>query len=163
MARLKPLPRSERLIKYGGTQNRCNIKRRTNDEVKNVEVGLLDVDASIMYYFNNVIKPTVMEQGEEVKVPLMYANPERWATIRKTGFMRDSKRQLITPVIAFRRTSMAKRTELPVDKLDANEPKLHYTFEHILPFLRSILVVFLNSKNRFFYFQKSHLLFDQSV
>ena len=55
MARLKPLPRSERLIKYGGTQNRGNIKRRTNDEVKNVEVGLLDVDASIMYYFNFVV------------------------------------------------------------------------------------------------------------
>jgi len=45
VARLKPLPRSERLIKYGGTQNRGTIKRRTNDEVKNVEVGLLDVDA----------------------------------------------------------------------------------------------------------------------
>ena len=129
MARLKPLPRSERLIKYGGTQNRGNIKRRTNDEVKNVEVGLLDVDASIMYYFNNVIKPTVMEQGEEVKVPLMYANPERWAAIRKTGFMRDSKRQIITPVIVFKRTSMSKRSEIAVDKLDANDPKLFYSFE----------------------------------
>ena len=129
MARLKPLPRSERLIKYGGTQNRGNIKRRTNDEVKNVEVGLLDVDASIMYYFNEVIKPSVMEQGEEVKVPLMYANPERWAAIRKTGFMRDSKRQIITPVIVFKRTSMSKRSEIAVDKLDANEPKLFYTFE----------------------------------
>ena len=129
MARLKPLPRSERHIQYGGVQNRGNIKRRTNDEVKNVEVGLLDVDASIMYYFNNVIKPTVMEQGEEVKVPLMYANPERWAAIRKTGFMRDSKRQIITPVIVFKRTSMSKRSEIAVDKLDANEPKLFYTFE----------------------------------
>ncbi len=129
MARTKPLPRSDRLIKYGGTQNRGTIKRRTNDEVKNVEVGLLDVDASIMYYFNNVIKPTVMEQGEEVKVPLMYANPERWAAIRNTGFMRDSKRQIITPVIAFRRTSMSKRSEIAVDKLDSNDPKIFYTFE----------------------------------
>ena len=129
MARLKPLPRSERFIKYGGVQNRGRIKKRTNDTVKNIEIGLLDVDASIMYYFNNVIKPTVIEQGEEVKVPLMYANPERWAAIRKSGFMRDAKRQIITPIIAFRRTSMTKRTEIPVDKLDANEPKLHYTFE----------------------------------
>jgi hypothetical protein len=129
VARTKPLPRSERFIQYGGVENRGRIKRRTNDEVKNVEVGLLDVDASIMYYFNNVIKPTVMEQGEEVKVPLMYANPERWAAIRRTGFMRDSKRQIITPVIAFRRTSMSKRTEIAVDKLDSNDPKLFYTFE----------------------------------
>ena len=129
MARLKPLPRSERRIKYGGVANRGTIKTRNNDTVKNVEVGLLDVDASIMYYFNNVIKPTVIEQGEEVKVPLMYANPERWATIRKQGFLRDSKRQVITPVIAFKRTSMAKRTEIAVDKLDANDPKLFYSFE----------------------------------
>jgi hypothetical protein len=70
-----------------------------------------------------------MEQGEEVKVPLMYSNPERWAAIRKSGFMRDSKRQIITPVIVFRRTSLAKRTEIAVDKLDANDPKLFYTFE----------------------------------
>ena len=129
MARLKPLPRSERFIQYGGVENRGRIKKRSNDTVKNVEVGLLDVDAAIMYYFNNVIKPTVMEQGEEVKVPLMYANPERWASIRKSGFMRDSKRQIITPVIVFRRSSMAKSTELAVDKLDANDPKLFYSFE----------------------------------
>ena len=129
MARTKPLPRSERFIQYGGVENRGRIKRRTNDTVKNVEVGLLDVDAAIMYYFNEVIKPSVMEQGEEVKVPLMYANPERWASIRKTGFMRDSKRQVITPVIVFRRTSMAKNTDLSVDKLDANDPKLFYSFE----------------------------------
>jgi len=129
VARLKPLPRSERYIQYGGVSNRGNIKSRNNDTVKNVEVGLLDVDASIMYYFNNVIKPTVLEQGEEVKVPLMYSNPERWAAIRKTGFMRDSKRQIITPVIVFRRTSLAKRSEIAVDKLDANDPKLFYSFE----------------------------------
>ena len=129
MARTKPLPRSERFIQYGGVTNRGTVKSRNNDTVKNVEVGLLDVDASIMYYFNEVIKPSVMEQGEEVKVPLMYANPERWATIRKQGYLRDSKRQLITPVIVFKRTSMSKRSEIAVDKLDANDPKLFYSFE----------------------------------
>lgn len=129
MARTKPLPRSERFIQYGGVANRGTVKSRNNDTVKNVEVGLLDVDASIMYYFNEVIKPSVIEQGEEVKVPLMYANPERWATIRKQGYLRDSKRQLITPVIVFKRTSMSKRSEIAVDKLDANDPKLFYSFE----------------------------------
>ena len=101
MARLKPLPRSERLIQYGGVANRGTVKSRNNDTVKNVEVGLLDVDASIMYYFNNVIKPTVIEQGEEVKVPLMYANPERWATIRKQGFLRDSIMSHLTMSVLY--------------------------------------------------------------
>jgi hypothetical protein len=59
----------------------------------------------------------------------MYANPERWKTIQKNGHLRDSKKQLITPVIVFRRTSIAKDETMAVDKLDANDPKLFYTFE----------------------------------
>ena len=30
-----------------------------------------------MYYFNEVIRPAVEENGNKVKVPIMYANPER--------------------------------------------------------------------------------------
>ena len=73
MARLKPLPRSERHIQYGGVANRGNIKSRNKDTVKNVEVGLLDVNASIMYYFNEVIKPDVLDGGDRYKVPIRYA------------------------------------------------------------------------------------------
>ena len=129
MARLKPLPRRERLLQVQPIQNRGRDLRRDKDEVKNVEVGLLDVDAAIMFYFNEVIQPKVIEQGEEVKVPLFYANPERWKAIRKDGHLRDTKRQLITPLIVFRRTSMSKSPDLPMNKIDANDPKLFYTFE----------------------------------
>ena len=47
----------------------------------------------IMYYFNEVIKPTIVENKETIKVPVMYA-PERWVSVQKQGFMRD-KRQTI--------------------------------------------------------------------
>ena len=129
MARLKPLPRSQRYIYTSPVPNRGEARRRDKQEQKNVEVTLMDHDAAIMYYFQNTITPTVMEQGEEIKVPIMYANPERWKTIQKNGHLRDSKRQLITPVIVFRRTSIAKDETMAVDKLDANDPKLFYTFE----------------------------------
>ena len=129
MARLKPLPRKERLLQVQPVQNRGRELRRDKDDVKNIEVGLLDVDAAIMYYFENVIQPKVTEQGEEVKVPLFYANPERWKAIRRDGYLRDTKRQLITPLIVFRRTSMSKSPDLPMNKIDANDPKLFYTFE----------------------------------
>ena len=66
MARLKPLPRKERLLQVQPVQNRGRELRRDKDDVKNIEVGLLDVDAAIMYYFENVIQPKVTEQGEEV-------------------------------------------------------------------------------------------------
>ena len=129
MARLKPLPRSQRYIYTSPIPNRGESRRRDKQEQKNVEVTLMDHDAAIMYYFKNTISPTVIEQGEEIKVPIMYANPERWKTIQKNGHLRDSKKQLITPMIAFRRTSIAKDDTMAVDKLDANDPKLFYTFE----------------------------------
>ena len=129
MARLKPLPRSQRYIYTTPIPNRGEARRRDKLEQKNVEVTLMDHDAAIMYYFKETISPTVEEQGEEIKVPIMYANPERWKTIQKNGHLRDSKRQLITPLIAFRRTSIAKDETMAVDKLDANDPKLFYTFE----------------------------------
>jgi hypothetical protein len=37
----------------------------------------MDIDAAVMYYFQEVIKPTVVDNGEQIKVPVMYANPER--------------------------------------------------------------------------------------
>ena len=128
MARSKPIPRNIRQSFTTPPMSRGLAKKR-GDNVKNVEVTLMDHDAAIMYYFTNVIQPTIMEAGEVVKVPVLYANPERWQSIRKSGHLRDKKRQLITPLIVFRRSSIQKDETLPVDKLDANDPKLFYTFE----------------------------------
>jgi len=123
MATTKPLPRKKRVL------NRGFIYSRKKDDVKNPEVTLLDIDSAITFYFNNVIKPSVEDNGENVKVPIMYASPERWSAIQKNGFMRDKKDKIITPVIAYKRTSIDKDDTLPQDKLDANNPNLFYTFE----------------------------------
>ena len=122
--RKKPEPRSTR-----GKLNRARQYKVTDGQPKDISVSLMDMDSAIMYYFDNVIKPTVFEDGEQIKVPTMYASPERWHSINKTGFMRDSKRQIILPVIAFRRTGMEKDDTIPVDKIDPLDPKLFYTFE----------------------------------
>jgi len=124
IGRKKPLPRSQRK-----TVNRALQLRRDTDDVQDVSISLMDLDSAIMFYFTEVIKPTVVESGETVKVPVMYSSPERWAAVQKNGFMRDSKRQLILPVIAFRRTGMEKDTNMPVDKIDPEQPKLHWQFE----------------------------------
>ena len=123
MARTKPLPRSQRKTVKRQTQ----FKRK--DKIQDISVSLMDMDSTIMYYFENVIKPTVTENGETVKVPIMYSSPERWASIQKQGFMRDAKRQLMLPVIAFRRTGMEKDDTMAVDKIDPEDPKLFYSFE----------------------------------
>jgi len=121
--KLKPLPRKQRVL------NRGYLYSRSDDDTKNLSVTLMDMDSAIMFYFENVIKPSVKDNGENVKVPTMYASPERWKAIKRDGFMRDKKRQVITPVIAYRRTSIEKDEMIPQDKLDANNPHLFYTFE----------------------------------
>jgi len=119
----KPLPRKKRVI------NRGTLLARTKNDIKNPSVTLMDMDSAILHYFEKVIKPSVEDNGENVKVPVMYASPERWKAIQRDGFMKDKKRQTITPVIAYRRTSISKDESLPIDKLDANNPHHFYTFE----------------------------------
>ena len=121
--KLKPLPRKQRVL------NRGYLYSRSEEDIKNPSVTLMDMDSAIMFYFENVIKPSVKDNGENVKVPIMYASPERWKAIKRDGFMRDKKRQVITPVIAYRRTSIEKDDMVPQDKLDANNPHMFYTFE----------------------------------
>ena len=124
MARKKPIPRCARKA-----INRGTLRARGDDQVKNISVGLMDIDAAIMFYFNNVIKPTVMENDETIKVPLMYSNPERWNSIQKNGYLIDNKKQLIIPLIVFKRNSISKDENLSVDKIDPLNPKLFYTFQ----------------------------------
>ena len=128
MPRNKPIPRSQRLIFNRGEKISRNSPGAT-DDVKNLSVGIMDMDSAIMYYFNEVIKPEVEVNKEKVKVPCIYASPERWNAISKQGFLRDKKKQIIVPLIAFKRTGMSRNDNMPIDKLDANDPKIFYTFQ----------------------------------
>ena len=55
MARKKPVPRSQRK-----DINRA-IQLKRDDKLEDVSVSLMDMDSAIMYYFENVIKPQVVE------------------------------------------------------------------------------------------------------
>ena len=108
--------------------DRANQIRR-DDNIKDLSVNLYDVDSVIKYYFDNVIQPGVMEDGNRINVPVVYGSPERWKSIQKTGIYRDSKGKIQYPAIVYKRTSVEKDTSVPQDKLDANSPNLFYTFE----------------------------------
>ena len=76
MARQKPLSRKARRdlnsISIREDYNRARQLRRDKDEIKNISNSIIDMDGAIMYYFNEVIKPTVTENKETIKVPVMY-------------------------------------------------------------------------------------------
>ena len=102
MERSKTLPRNEEILTTQTNFNRGFDTSRTDDKTKNYSVGLLDIDAAVMYYFREVIKPEVIDNGEVVKVPVYYANPERWKSIQKLGYLRDVKGQFITPLLILK-------------------------------------------------------------
>ena len=110
MERSKTLQRNEEILTTQTNFNRGFDTSRRDDDVKNYSVGLLDIDAAVMYYFREVIKPEVIDNGEVVKVPVYYANPERWKSIQKLGYLRDVKGQFITPLLIFKRTSVSRES-----------------------------------------------------
>ena len=120
----KPLPRKKRVENRG-----YQYSRKKEDRTKKVSVTLKDIDSAIIYYLENVIKPSVEENGENIKVPILYGSVERWKAILRDGFLRDKKRQIITPVIVFKRNTININETIPQDKLDANNPHLFYPFQ----------------------------------
>ena len=81
-----------------------------------------------MYYFDNVIKPSVLVNGNRTNVPLIYGSPERWKSVQQDGFYRDKEGKIQTPLIMFKRDSVERRRDLG-NKIDANNPQLYYTFQ----------------------------------
>jgi hypothetical protein len=90
------------------------------DTVKDISIGLEDIDAAVLYYFNEIIKPNVIQDGERRVVRTIYANPERWKSIQQDGFYRDSNNQPIIPAIAFKRDTVEKVRNIG-NKLDGNK------------------------------------------
>jgi hypothetical protein len=102
-------------------KRRENQKSVKNDDVKQFQVGLKDVDESIFYYFNNVIRPSVVQNNVKINVPVIYGSPERWAAMQKDGFYRDKNGKIQTPLIMVKRDSIEKNRSLG-NKMDANNP-----------------------------------------
>ena len=104
-----------------GRNNRGNHISFRDDNTKPFSLGLKENDEAIVYYMENVIKPTVMQNGVEQKVPIYYGSPERWAQVQKEGYYRDLKGKIMMPVITYKRVSVEKNRSI-ANKIDANYP-----------------------------------------
>jgi len=109
-------------------KRRENQRTLKDDEVKQFSVGLKDVDEAIFFYFNNVIRPSVIQNSLKVNVPVLYGSPERWAAMQKDGYYRDNNGKIQTPLIMIKRDSIEKNRTLG-NKMDANNPVHFGIFE----------------------------------
>jgi hypothetical protein len=91
------------------------------DNTKPFSVGIKDIDESVFYYFNNVIQPFVIQNGQRLSVPLIYASPEKFKSYQRDGYYRDQNGRIQAPLIAIKRESMDKNRSI-ANKLDANNP-----------------------------------------
>jgi len=108
--------------------NRSEKMSFKDDNTKPFSVGIKDIDESIMYYFNNVIRPSVIQNNERIAVPIIYGSPERWKSIQKDAYYRDKKGAIMMPILMFKRDSIEKNRSLG-RKLDANNPNLYTSWQ----------------------------------
>jgi hypothetical protein len=146
MARdLKPLPRNiveveqSQITSYlqakpdsnEGTvfsQNRGKDLSFKGNKIKDISVGLEDMDQAIQYYFDNVIRPNVIQNGSRIAVPVLYGDAEKWKSVQNDGFYRDPGGKLMAPLIMYRRTNIDKNRTLG-NKIDGNKAHLFNVFE----------------------------------
>ena len=141
----KPIPKTQREIstslqtpydqRYGNPndmqfdpKNRGNQVSFRDDTTKPFTLGIQDIDEAVMYYLENVIKPTVIQNGVAQKVPVIYGASERWKQIQKDGYYRDLSGAIMMPIITFKRNNITKDRSVG-NKLDANFPNNIEVFE----------------------------------
>jgi hypothetical protein len=107
--------------------NRGYELSKKGDTSKPLTIGIQDLDESIFYYFNNVIKPFVYQNGQRRTVPFIYAAPERWKSFQRDGYYRDKGGAIMLPIIIIKRDSLEKDRSV-YNKLDANQPNMYGSF-----------------------------------
>ena len=109
-------------------ENRALNTTRKNDKIKDISIGLEDIDNAIKYYFDTVIQPTIVQDGNKMRVPIMYGSPERWKSVQADGYYRDSNGKLVLPLIMYKRENVEKNRGLG-NKIDGNLASLFQVFE----------------------------------
>jgi len=99
--------------------NRALEISERNDGDKDFTIGIQDLDEAIMYYFNNVLKLSVVQNNTRLSVPVIYGTPENWKSVQQDGYYRDSGGKLLAPLIMFKRSSVTQNRDLG-NKLDGN-------------------------------------------
>jgi hypothetical protein len=90
--------------------NRALQRSISKEFVKGVK--LIDVDTAIAEYMIDTIIPDVEENGNKVKIPLIYGNAERWEGARKNGYLRDQRGKIQIPLVMFKRNSIERDASL---------------------------------------------------
>jgi hypothetical protein len=102
-----------------GSVDRATQTSLRDDTTKVISVGIKEIDEAIQYYFDNVIKPSVIQNGNRISVPVFASSPERFKSVQADGFYRDKNSKIMVPLITYKRESVTENRDLG-NKLDGN-------------------------------------------
>jgi hypothetical protein len=108
--------------------NRGNDVSTKGDRVKDASISIMDIDSAIIKYIEDKIKPSIIQDGNKIKVPVLYGFPERWSSIQENGYLREYSGRFIAPAIVLKRDNLEANRGLGT-KIDANNPKNLFAFE----------------------------------
>ena len=108
--------------------NRSEKLSFKNDSTKPFSIGIQDIDEAIFYYFENVIRPFVIQNSVRIAVPVIYGSPEKWKSVQKDGYYKDKNGKIMNPIIMFKRDNIEKN-RTTYNKLDANSPNLFVSWQ----------------------------------
>lgn len=86
-----------------GANRAFNVSRET-DKLKNFTVTIKDIDNTVFEHLQKM-QLSVVDSGNNIKVPFFYASPEKWKSVRNDGFLRDNNGKIILPALVFYRSS----------------------------------------------------------
>lgn len=124
----EPISRSEKPI----GDNRALHVRRDTDDQKNINIGFYQIDEAILTHLER-LNLRVVDNGNQVKVPIFYGSPELWTTARRDGYLRDRQGRVILPMMVLKRTS------------SENDQSLQYFHRY----LRSAVMKKYSTKNKY--------------
>lgn len=93
--------------------NRSKNVRRDTDKVKNFSVTLEDIDTTVIEHLRG-LKLSVLSEGKQRDVPIIYADAERWHAVQKDGFMRDHRGQIQLPALLIKRGDSQRNESLRI-------------------------------------------------
>ena len=96
------------------------VSLKDDDKNKTISIGLKDIDSAILFYLENVIKPTITQNDRRLSVPIIYGSPERCKSMQADCFYRDKNGKTMIPLLIFNRDSFTKNNTIG-NKLDGNK------------------------------------------
>lgn len=108
--------------------NRAYQNTVKGDTDKDYHIGIKDLDEAVMYYFEEVLKLSVVQNNARVKLPVLYGNQENWKAVQQDGYLRDKTGKIMAPLLMFKRTTLTQNRTLGY-KLDGNQVHNFQYFE----------------------------------